>query len=182
MRQAATVAHAHQALGTPLLLMALLAGWGPRDSVPAGLLQQRESAAWRLIATLQSPFCPGLTLESCPSWYADSLRTVIRGRMAAGESAEVIRRQLQRDFGQRVLGEPTWRGFDVLGWIGPGVLVAASGLLLTLGLRRRGRHPPQAVVSARPAFVPPLPELPAAERARLEEELRRELGLSEREG
>jgi cytochrome c-type biogenesis protein CcmH/NrfF len=151
----------------------------PGDSIPAGLLQQRESAAWRLIATLQSPFCPGLTLESCPSWYADSLRTVIRERMARGEPAERIRAELARDFGQRVLGEPTWQGFDVSGWLGPGVVVTASAVLLTLTLRRHARESPVAQTRGRPEFVPPMPELPAVERARLEAALERE--LAERE-
>jgi cytochrome c-type biogenesis protein CcmH/NrfF len=164
---------------TAILIAAQLAGASPGDSVPADLLQRRESAAWRLIATLQSPFCPGLTLESCPSWYADSLRTVIRERMARGEPAERIRVELARDFGQRVLGEPTWQGFDVTGWIGPGLLIAVSAVLLGLGLRRGVERGPANGRRGRPGFVSPLPELPGDERARLEEQLRRELALSE---
>ncbi len=156
-------------------LIGLLFSPAARDSVAGELLAARETAAWRLIASLQSPFCPGLTLESCPSWYADSLRTVIRQRMAAGESPVTLREQLARDFGQRVLGEPTWRGFDVLGWIGPGAALLVAGLVLAAVLRRRGRTPPTAANTVRPDYVPVLIEIPPAERARLEQQLLVEL-------
>ncbi len=153
--------------------IAALAG---QDSVPSpDLLSARETAAWRLIATLQSPFCPGLTLESCPSWYADSLRTVIRQRMAAGESPDVIRRELARDFGQPVLGEPTWQGFDLLGWIGPGLLLLVAGTVLVAALRRRGRPAPGPAVVTDPGEPFGLNYIPAAERERLTRRLAAEL-------
>jgi cytochrome c-type biogenesis protein CcmH/NrfF len=161
----------------PLLLAAAVLGPArtPADSVSADLLQQRETAAWRLIATLQSPFCPGLTLESCPSWYADSLRTEIRQRMARGESAARIRAELARDFGQQILGEPSWHGFDVTGWIGPAVVMTLSAALLALRLRCRAVAPATAVLRGRPDLELLPPTLAPEERARLEEDLAREL-------
>lgn len=162
-----------------LLALGLLAGPLAAQSPDADALASRETAAWKLIASLQSPFCPGLTLESCPSWYADSLRSVIRKRMAAGESPETIRTELAAEFGQRVLGEPTWQGFDVLGWVGPAVLILGTMLGLALLLRRR--H--QATQVAAPAPAGPADSLPmtGAERSRLEAVLARELLESERQ-
>lgn len=145
------------------------------DSVPTAELARRESAAWRLIATLQSPFCPGVTLESCPSWSADSLRTEIRQRMARGESPEHIRTELVRDFGQSVLGEPTWQGFDVLGWVGPAALLLLSGGVLLAALRCRDHSTLTAIQCGQPEFVPPMPGLAAEERAKLEAWLADEL-------
>ncbi|HWA59708.1 MAG TPA: cytochrome c-type biogenesis protein CcmH [Gemmatimonadales bacterium] len=139
------------------------------------LMARRESAAWRLIASLQSPFCPGLTLESCPSWYADSLRGVIRERMAAGESPERIRSELAGEFGQRILGEPTWQGFDLLGWVGPGAVIVLSMLTLGLVLRRRVQGRAEPLTAGGAGMVPPLPELAPVERARLAAVLEREL-------
>jgi cytochrome c-type biogenesis protein CcmH len=162
------------ATGLLVLCAAMAAAQAPVTLDPA-TAAARESAAWRLIASLQSPFCPGLTLESCPSWYADSLRTEIRQRMAAGESPAAIRAQLARDFGQRVLGEPTWRGFDVLGWIGPGVLLLLGGAALARVVRQRGRRVPAPAAVVRPDYVPELVEIPLEERARLERQLLVEL-------
>lgn len=160
--------------GLLILRVAMAAAQAPVDPDPA-TLAARETAAWRLIASLQSPFCPGLTLESCPSWYADSLRTEIRQRMAAGESPAVIRAQLARDFGQRVLGEPTWRGIDVLGWIGPGVLLLLGGAVLAMVVRQRVRRVLSPAAVVRPDYVPALVEIPPAERAQLEQQLLAEL-------
>jgi cytochrome c-type biogenesis protein CcmH len=161
--------------GLALQVWLLLAAQAP-DSVPAAELARREHAAWRLIATLQSPFCPGLTLESCPSWYADSLRTEIRQRMARGESSERMRIELAREFGQRVLGEPTWEGFDVVGWVGPWLLLLLSGGVLLAVLRRRGSSVPAPTFLGRPDFVPSITPLSEEERATLEGRLTEELG------
>jgi cytochrome c-type biogenesis protein CcmH len=160
--------------GLLILRVAMAAAQSPTGPDPA-TLAARETSAWRLIASLQSPFCPGLTLDSCPSWYADSLRTEIRQRMAAGESPEAIRDQLARDFGQRILGEPTWRGFDVLGWIGPGVLLLLGGSVLAMVVRQRGRRTPSPAAVVRPEYVPALVDIPPSERARLEQQLQAEL-------
>jgi cytochrome c-type biogenesis protein CcmH/NrfF len=148
----------------------------PSQSRESELLGRRESAAWQLIATLRSPFCPGLTLESCPSWQAESLRADIRRRMADGESANHVRQALVLAFGQPILGEPTWDGFDLTGWLMPSALVGLSAAVLVAALCRRK---PVVADPRHPAFVPAVQELPAAERLRLEELLRRELTESE---
>jgi cytochrome c-type biogenesis protein CcmH len=153
----------------PALVAGALAGQTPAPA--ADLLAVRESAAWKLIASLQSPYCPGLTLESCPSWYADSLRGVIRKRMATGEAPERIRQELAAKFGQRVLGEPTWQGFDVLGWMGPAVLIGGTMAGLALLLRRRQRTASETDGVPTPAIAP----IGTEERARLEALLAREL-------
>lgn len=162
------------ATGLLALRVAMAAAQAPADPDPA-TLAARETAAWRLIASLQSPFCPGLTLDSCPSWYADSLRTEIRQRMAAGESPEAIRARLARDFGQRVLGEPTWRGFDVLGWVGPGIVLLLAGAGLAIVVRQRSRSVPSPAAVVRPDYLPLVVEIPPSERARLEAQLQEEL-------
>ncbi len=163
------------------LALALLAGAlvGQSPAPEADLLAGRERAAWRLIASLQSPYCPGLTLESCPSWYADSLRGVIRQRMAAGESPGRIRSELAAEFGQAILGEPSWQGFDVLGWVGPAALILGTMAGLTLLLRRRHREMRLAVPGAAPS--PAIASIDAVERARLEAVLARALHEGERQ-
>ncbi|HUL70106.1 MAG TPA: cytochrome c-type biogenesis protein CcmH [Gemmatimonadales bacterium] len=163
-----------------MLLLILVAGQmavgAPGDSGRADLLSQRESEAWRLIARLQSPFCPGLTLEACPSWQAETLRTTIRRRMAQGESTDRIRGDLVATFGQRILGEPTWDGFDVFGWLLPGVLLLLCSVALMAWFR--GRHRGIERGGGEP-LTAPLEHLATAERVRLEELLRRELAESE---
>ncbi len=158
--------------GASLLLVGSLLQAPPAP--PPEQFAQRQQAASVLIASLQSPFCPGLTLPACPSWHADTLRQALRRRVLEGESPGALRSEMAARYGQYVLGEPTWSGFDVVGWVGPGVLLLLSGAVLALVLRRRQRTPPPAL-RGRPDYVPPMPAIPEEERRRLEQRLLAEL-------
>lgn len=159
---------------TRLLLIGLLTQ-GPVAPPPeAELLADRQRTASGLIAGLQSPFCPGLSLPACPSWHADTLRQALRRRVLEGESPTALRREMVARYGQYVLGEPTWSGFDVIGWVGPGILLLLSGAALVLMLRRRQRAT-RPGLRGRPEYVPPMPAIPAEERLRLEQRLLAEL-------
>lgn len=158
-----------------LLLTTALLQAAPLDTANADL---RATAAERrvaaeLIASLQSPFCPGLTLPACPSWHADTLRRSLRRRVYAGESPAALRREMASRYGQAILGEPSWQGFDVLGWVGPGVLLLAGIVGVVVFLRRK----PPVTTPASPV-PPPLPS-PGSEDARLVAQLAEELRASE---
>ncbi|MBK8003178.1 MAG: cytochrome c-type biogenesis protein CcmH [Gemmatimonadetes bacterium] len=162
-------------LTSALLLTTALLQTAPIDTANADL---RATAAERrvaaeLIASLQSPFCPGLTLPACPSWHADTLRRSLRRRVYAGESPAALRQEMASRYGQAILGEPSWQGFDVLGWIGPGVLLLAGIVGVVVFLRRK---PP---ASAPVMSVPPPPPAPGSEDARLVAQLAEELRASE---
>ena len=158
-----------------LLLTTALLQAAPLDTANADL---RATAAERrvaaeLIASLQSPFCPGLTLPACPSWHADTLRRSLRRRVYAGESPAALRREMASRYGQAILGEPSWQGFDVLGWVGTGVLLLAGIVGVVVFLRRK----PPVTTPASPV-PPPLPS-PGSEDARLVAQLAEELRASE---
>lgn len=157
--------------GVLALLLQAVPAAPPADATE---ILARQRAATALIASLQSPFCPGLTLPACPSWHADTLRQSLRHRVELGESPVVLRQEMAQRYGQYVLGEPTWHGFDVLGWLAPAALLLAAGAGLVLGLRRRAAGVVEAT-DAPPAGPPTRPPLAPEERARLERQLLAEL-------
>ena len=55
------------------------------------------------------------------------MRTFIRARIAAGDTKSEIKRKLVDDFGEQVLASPPKRGFNLLAWVLPPVLVVAAG-------------------------------------------------------
>lgn len=80
-----------------------------------------------------SPFCPGKTIDSCPSPYAAAWRADIRTWLSQGATAKQIRARLQ----QRV------PGFDLEGrpgrswdWALPGFALALVTVWLALQIRR----------------------------------------------
>lgn len=117
--------------GFLLLASALLCGLAS-GSVAADpgaspdLSVSREAHA--LARGLMSPYCPGRTLADCPSPDAGALREEIRARLAAGEAPDQVRAELEREFGDAVVGVPR----TPLGWVLPGI-----GLLVGAWLLRR---------------------------------------------
>lgn len=104
-----------------------------------------------------------LDVSNAPAALA--MREYIAQRIDQGWSEERIIDDLVDQFGEGILVTPPKRGFDLIAWLVPGILVAA-GLaaipVVTRAWARRSR-------AAGPEPPPPTP----AEARRLEEELRR---------
>jgi len=79
-----------------------------------------------------SPYCPGRTLEACPSPDALAVREEIRAALRAGEAPDSIRERIEARFGQAVVGMPE----SSLGKALPIVLLAAGAVALVLAARR----------------------------------------------
>ena len=89
-------------------------------------------AAHELSRDLMSPYCPGRTLEACPSPDALAVREEIRAALRAGEPADSIRARIEARFGQAVVGLPQ----SSLGRALPVLCLALGALGLVLVLRR----------------------------------------------
>jgi cytochrome c-type biogenesis protein CcmH len=129
-----------------------------------------DTRAQRLFGELMSPYCPGLTLATCPSPGADSLRRVIRTALDRGETPAAIREAYAAAWGEQMLGTPRFHSWGVVLWVAPAALLAfgVAGLVLWLrALRRRS--------AAGPAAEPPAEASPSPEDRRLAERLAAEL-------
>jgi cytochrome c-type biogenesis protein CcmH len=128
-----------------------------------------DTEAQRLFGRLMSPFCPGLTLASCPSPGADSLRRDIRAKLARGEAPRTIVAAFAADWGEQMLGAPPVRDWGVLLWSLPGIVLLAGGVALALWLRRVRRG--GSAVGAAPRAGAEAPPLDPVWRERLDAEL-----------
>jgi cytochrome c-type biogenesis protein CcmH/NrfF len=90
-----------------------------------------------IISSSMSPFCPGLTLETCPSPSADSLRQVIIARVQRGDARARIEADLEHDFGAAIRSTPKAEGFGLVGWSVPGLVMLVAAVVLTRWIRRR---------------------------------------------
>lgn len=93
-----------------------------------------------IITTAMSPYCPGLTLEVCPSPQADSLRKVIIARVQRGDTRAMIEADLERDFGSEIRSMPRTEGFGLVGWAVPGLVVLVGAFFVTRWLRGQVRR------------------------------------------
>jgi len=143
----------------------------PEASAQAAYTPEVEREARAIFADILSPYCPGLTLTSCPSQGAFVLKDSIRKQLAVGMTTEQVWAELEARFGESIYAKPKARGVGLLAWIGPYIAIAFAGLLLTWWLRRsaaRGREkaPPLALASD--------PSLNDERRAALDAALRRD--------
>ena len=103
-----------------------------------------------LEAEIVCPTCK-TTLDQSSSPIATRMKSYIRNRIAAGDSAAEIKAQLVDQFGPAVLAEPPKRGFDLLAWLLPlGALAAGivivGALAWTWSRRRDSAVEPEADV------------------------------------
>jgi cytochrome c-type biogenesis protein CcmH len=107
-------------------------------AVPVGVADPPVQAD--LEAEIVCPTCK-TTLDQSSSPIATRMKTYIRERIAAGDSASEIKAQLVDQFGPAVLAEPPKRGFDLLAWLLPlaalAIGVVVVGALAWTWSRRR---------------------------------------------
>jgi cytochrome c-type biogenesis protein CcmH len=91
------------------------------------------------------------TLDQSSSAVANRMRTFIRARIAAGDTKSQIKSKLVDDFGEQVLASPPKRGFNLLAWVLPPILVvAAAGILAVLAVRWSRQREPAAADQTAP--------------------------------
>ena len=147
-------------LAVMALALVIIAG------APAAALAQHparhveEQVVYEIAAQLRCVVCQNLSVADSPSEMALQMRSVIKERLAAGESSDQVVRYFVDKYGDWILLSPPRRGFSLLVWIFPFVAVVVGLGIVALVLRRWTRR-------RRPAPEPPIdPEM--SERIRRE--------------
>jgi cytochrome c-type biogenesis protein CcmH len=123
------------------------------------------------LAELESEVvCPTChtTLDQSSSAVADRMRSFIRTRIAADDTKSEIKRKLVEDFGEQVLASPPKRGFNLLAWVLPPVLVVAAAAILAVLAVRWSRQREPAAAGETPPLDPALDRRIDDELARLD--------------
>jgi cytochrome c-type biogenesis protein CcmH len=121
--------------------------------------QTREIAG-----ALMCPVCQNLSAADSPSELAEQMRQVVRAKLAAGESREQILAYFVDRYGEEILIDPPKRGFNLVIWVVPPLLLLGFGVVLWRTVRRWRASAPADVVPVAPA-----------DRGRYAERLRRDL-------
>lgn len=171
MQQLARRSIVHLALAA-LAAVAASAGWATSlsaQAVEARYSQQIERDARVLFGQILSPYCPGITLTSCPSEGAFILKDSIKAELAAGRTPNQVMRGLENRFGPAIHARPPTSGFGLLAWVGPFLLIGIAGLGITWWVRSSARA---AATRADPSLGADATGLDPAMRARLDAALR----------
>jgi cytochrome c-type biogenesis protein CcmH len=119
--------------------------------VPPAVASESQPTLAEIESEVVCPTCH-TTLDQSSSPVALRMRTFIRARIAAGDTKSEIKSKLVEDFGEQVLASPPKRGFNLLAWVLPPVLVVAAGATLAvLAVRWSRRRDPATVDEAAPS-------------------------------
>ena len=110
-------------------LAALLAAAPQRDS--ALELRTKEVAS-----SLRCPVCQGLSIQDSPSELAQQMRSLVREQLAAGKSPREVKDYFISKYGEWILLAPEPRGFNLVAYVLPMVLVLGGGVLIAVVVRR----------------------------------------------
>lgn len=133
-------------ISSQLLLVSILPSkvWALPPITDSINREQAARVSQSLAQTLMSPFCPGRTLEACPSPEAKKLRKEILVSALLGKGKDQIQEELISIYGYEILGTPEVGGFGLLGWAMPLLfLVIGLGMIVRLVVRiKNTRRPP----------------------------------------
>lgn len=113
----------------------------PQGQPLAGEQLHRETN--RVGGLLRCPVCQGLSVSDSPSEMAVNMKGQVRELLARGYTEGQILQYFERAYGQFVLLEPKFEGFNALVWLLP-VAALAIGLVVVWMSFQRLRVPPTA--------------------------------------
>ncbi len=97
-----------------------------------------DARAYDMYQQVLSPFCPGRSLNDCPSSKAHELKLEMRQRLEQGAEPEEIIEEVFARFGEQYRAVPNYAGFGKLVWWVPlGFVIIGLGLIVLLARGKR---------------------------------------------
>lgn len=121
------------------VLIVLLVGAGVLSARIGNAQSDLDRQAYDLYQQVFSPFCPGRSLNDCPSAKAGDLKAQMRAQLEQGVPPEVILEGVFQSFGEKYRAIPPYAGFGKLVWWVPiGFFVIGAALVMLAARRRSG--------------------------------------------
>ena len=95
-----------------------------------------EAKTKTVASELRCPVCQGLSIQDSPSELAQQMRTVVKERLASGQSEQEVKDYFISKYGEWILLEPQAHGFNLLVYALPALLVVGGAGLIVLLVRR----------------------------------------------
>lgn len=104
-----------------------------------------EARTAQIASQLRCPVCQGLSIQDSPSELSQQMRAVVKDQLRAGKTPEEVKAYFISKYGEWILLEPKPRGFNVLVYALPILLVVVGLGVIVVAVRKWTRPPDTAV-------------------------------------
>lgn len=108
----------------------------PSTSAPPPADPEITAEARRIASRLRCPVCEGLSIQDSPTELAREMKGVIREQLAEGRTPDEVKAYFIERYGEWVLLEPDPRGFNLLIYVVPMLVLLLGAGLVAVALRR----------------------------------------------
>jgi len=98
-----------------------------------------EATAHETYLQILSPFCPGRSLNDCPSSKAHDLKGEIRAELEAGKTKDQVLEEVFSKYGDQYRAVPQYSGFGKFVWLLPMAFILIGIGMATYVVNRRVR-------------------------------------------
>jgi len=95
-----------------------------------------EKTAKELYEIIMCPICSGQTIAQSNSGTSIQMRDLVQKKLLQGETKEEILQYFVSKYGERILARPSKKGFNLMLWFLPFVIVAFVAIVIYFLLRR----------------------------------------------
>ncbi len=140
------------ALVLSLILPAATAFAQEDPAVPATAGEGKDALQRELEYEIMAPCCYGSPVGDHDSEAARQVKARIAGLLEEGKTKEEIIDLFVAEYGERILARPRARGFNLLAYIMPPLILLVGGLLFVYFISRVKGLAPQAVTTTRKPY------------------------------
>lgn len=135
-----------------LSALALLAAGAPAGAQvqpassadPAAVVRETEldRQTKEVAAQLRCVVCQGLSIQDSPSSLAQEMRALVREQLELGKSPDEVKEYFVEKYGEWVLLQPKARGFNLLVYVMPVLILLGGGVFVYTRARNWTARPP----------------------------------------
>jgi len=95
-----------------------------------------QQTAREIYGLIMCPLCAGQTIAQSSNETSSQMRDLVLKKLRQGETKKEILQYFESRYGERILAKPNKKGFNLILWVFPFVLVALAAILIYFLIRR----------------------------------------------
>lgn len=110
----------------------------PAQAVADSILEARTA---EVASELRCPVCQGLSIQDSPSELSQQMRSVVKDQLREGKTPDQVKAYFISKYGEWILLEPKAKGFNVLVYALPILLVLGGLGVIAVAVKKWTRAP-----------------------------------------